>query len=115
VQWHYIAPGKPRQNGFIERFNGRRDECLNEHLFTNLREARRIIEAWRIDLTPSDRTRAFAGSHRRSLQLGPLRGITRTDCRYERAQSGEHVIDDKESAAYSKLDPGKGTLCLLKG
>lgn len=50
VEWHYIAPGKPAQNGFIESFNGRlRDECLNEHLFTSLPEARRIIEAWRID------------------------------------------------------------------
>lgn len=34
VEWHYIAPGKPMQNGFVESFNGRlRDECLNEHLF----------------------------------------------------------------------------------
>ena len=34
VEWHYIAPGKPQQNGFVESFNGRlRDECLNEHLF----------------------------------------------------------------------------------
>jgi len=50
VEWHYIAPGKPTQNGFIESFNGRlRDECLNEHLFTSLPEARKIIEAWRID------------------------------------------------------------------
>ena len=50
VEWHYIAPGKPTQNGFIESFNGRlRDECLNEHLFTNLKEAIEIIEAWRID------------------------------------------------------------------
>ncbi len=50
VEWHYIAPGKPMQNGFVESFNGRlRDECLNEHLFTNLGEARRIIEDWRID------------------------------------------------------------------
>lgn len=50
VEWHYIAPGKPTQNGFIESFNGRlRDECLNEHLFTNLKEATDIIEAWRMD------------------------------------------------------------------
>ncbi len=41
VEWHYIAPGKPMQNGFVESFNGRlRDECLNEHLFDNLRHAR---------------------------------------------------------------------------
>ena len=50
VEWHYIAPGKPMQNGFVESFNGRlRDECLNEHLFTNLGEARQIIEEWRIN------------------------------------------------------------------
>ena len=50
VEWHYIAPGKPMQNGFVESFNGRlRDECLNEHLFTNIKEAREIIEEWRID------------------------------------------------------------------
>lgn len=50
IEWHYIAPGKPMQNGFVESFNGRlRDECLNEHLFANLSEARQIIEDWRID------------------------------------------------------------------
>ena len=50
IEWHYIAPGKPMQNGFVESFNGRlRDECLNEHLFTSLKGAREIIEDWRID------------------------------------------------------------------
>ncbi|MBG6178751.1 transposase InsO family protein [Labrenzia sp. EL_208] len=50
VDWHYIAPGKPMQNGFVESFNGRlRDECLNEHLFHSYRPARDIIENWRID------------------------------------------------------------------
>ena len=50
VEWHYIAPGKPMQNGFVESFNGKlRDECLNEHLFANLKEAREIIEEWRTD------------------------------------------------------------------
>jgi putative transposase len=50
IEWHYIAPGKPQQNGFMESFHGKlRDECLNEHVFSSLAEARRIIEAWRID------------------------------------------------------------------
>ncbi len=50
VEWHYIVPGKPMQNGFVERFNGRfRDECLNEHLFAGLGHARQLIAAWRDD------------------------------------------------------------------
>jgi transposase InsO family protein len=47
VEWHYIAPGKPAQNGFVESFNGRmRDELLNESLFFGLDHARRAIGAW---------------------------------------------------------------------
>ena len=50
VGWHYIAPGKPVQNAFVESLNGRlRDECLNEHVFQGLPAARRIIEVWRAD------------------------------------------------------------------
>jgi putative transposase len=50
VGWHYIAPGKPQQNGFIESFNGRlRDELLNETLFRSLPHARATLEAWRRD------------------------------------------------------------------
>lgn len=50
VLWHYIAPGKPQQNGFVESSNGRfRDECLNEHLFRNLAHAQTVIDAWRAD------------------------------------------------------------------
>jgi putative transposase len=50
VEWHYIAPGKPMQNGFVESFNGRlRDECLNEHLFKTYAHAREIIAEWRTD------------------------------------------------------------------
>lgn len=50
VEWHYIAPGKPMQNGFIESFNGRlRDELLNETLFTSLAQARVAVALWRAD------------------------------------------------------------------
>jgi transposase InsO family protein len=50
VNWHYIAPSKPQQNGFHESFNGKlRDECLNETLFTSLRHARMVLSAWRLD------------------------------------------------------------------
>lgn len=50
VALHFIAPGKPQQNGRLESFNGKlRDECLNEHWFRDLDEARRELELWRID------------------------------------------------------------------
>lgn len=50
IDWQYIQPGKPMQNGCIESFNGKlRDECLNENWFLSLEEAKQIIEKWRID------------------------------------------------------------------
>ncbi|QFR33437.1 IS3 family transposase [Ancylobacter sp. TS-1] len=50
VEWHYIAPGKPMQNGFIESFNGRlRDELLNETLFSSLSQARAALVRWQVD------------------------------------------------------------------
>lgn len=76
VAWHYIQPGKPMQNGFVESFNGRlRDELLNETLFSSLAEARRIVEDWRLDyngarphtsldgLTPSEFARRSQVDH----------------------------------------------------
>jgi putative transposase len=50
VKLDFIQPGKPTQNAFIESFNGKfREECLNEHWFYNLEEARITIEDWRTD------------------------------------------------------------------
>jgi putative transposase len=50
VAWHYIAPGKPQQNAFIESFNGRlRDELLNETLFGSLAHVRAVLAEWRLD------------------------------------------------------------------
>jgi putative transposase len=48
VRLSYIRPGKPMENAFVESFNGRfRDECLNEHWFLNMQDARNRIELWR--------------------------------------------------------------------
>jgi len=48
VNWHYIQPGKPNQNAWIESFNGKfRDECLNVHLFSDMKELQKITEEWR--------------------------------------------------------------------
>ena len=49
VKLAFIRPGKPVENAFIESFNGRlRQECLNQHRFLDLEEARKTIEQWRI-------------------------------------------------------------------
>lgn len=73
VEWHYIAPGKPMQNGFVESFNGRlRDECLNEHLFSSLGNAQEIIETWRIDYNTQRPHTSLAG-------LTPIEFTTRSN------------------------------------
>jgi len=50
IPWHYIDPGRPQQNAFIESFNGSlRDELLNEEIFDSLDDARRKLALWRYD------------------------------------------------------------------
>ena len=54
VQLHFIEPGKPVQNAFVESFHGRlRDECLDRHWFVGLSDARHTIESWRQDYNQS--------------------------------------------------------------
>jgi len=67
VAWHYIAPGKPQQNAFVESFNGRlRDECLNETVFTSLRHARVVLASWAARL---QRGQAALGTGRQDARL----------------------------------------------
>jgi putative transposase len=62
VQLRLIEPGKPNQNSYIESFNGcLRDECLNEHWFTNLLHARTIIETWRREYNEERPKKALGG------------------------------------------------------
>jgi len=78
VRLQFIEPGKPIQNAHIESFNARlREECLNEHVFVSLEDARTKIEQWRIEynrerphaslgnLTPEE----FAAKHQMSSAL----------------------------------------------
>ena len=74
--------GNPTQNAYIESFNGKfRDECLNEHWFVTMAQARRVIEGWRIeynterphsslgDLTPEEYAERRIEQHREALSL----------------------------------------------
>ena len=85
IDWHYIAPGKPIQNAFIESFNGRlRDELLNETLFPSLQQVRATVASWRADynlnrphsrlgwLTPTEYADTF--NPRRDLALRSMQG-----------------------------------------
>ena len=61
VELHFIEPGKPNQNAFVESFNGRfRDECLNEHWFVGSANAEEKIGAWHVDYN-ENRGRRGAG------------------------------------------------------
>jgi len=80
IAWHYIAPGKPQQNGFVESFNGKlRDECLNEEVFDSLAHARKMLALWRHDYNhhrPHSSLGGLTPAARRSLELseGSARG-----------------------------------------
>ncbi len=70
VEWHYIDPGKPQQNAFIESFNGSlRDELLNEELFDSLADARRKLAVWRYDYNNVRPTHPW-GTERRHKRAG---------------------------------------------
>ncbi|WP_407158218.1 IS3 family transposase [Bradyrhizobium sp. STM 3557] len=86
IDWHFIAPGKPIQNAFVESFNGRmRDEFLNETLFFDLNDARTKIAAWIADyngdrphsslryLTPAAYAATFTATDDRLRNPGQLR------------------------------------------
>jgi putative transposase len=85
VDWHYIAPGKPQQNGFIESFNGKlRDEKLNDTLFSTLHQARVELASWRHDynhrrphsglgwLTPSEFAKTATSAQAKAMDAALL-------------------------------------------
>ena len=94
IAWHYIQPGKPIQNSFVESFNGRlRDELLNETAFQSLRHAGDLLAEWRTDFNQHRPHTSLGGLTPNELQPGPARTITTPDSRYEREQDGVRVRD----------------------
>jgi putative transposase len=108
VEWHYIAPGKPQQNGFIESFNARlRDECLNETIFTSLAHARAVLAAWRHDynhhrphsslgnMTPVEMAAKSVGKQGWGFTPNPSMGINRASGSTHRWRNvGAQTISD---------------------
>jgi len=130
IGWHYIAPGKPQQNAFAESFIGRlRDECLNETLFTSLRQARAVLAAWQRDynevrphsahggLTPASIRLPLCSPASRPLRAGFASGLrpvltqAAPDGRDEIGRDGETVLDRTEKHRHDgrdgDLSPGK--------
>jgi putative transposase len=129
VDWHYIAPGKPQQNAFAESFIGRlRDECLNETLFTSLRQARAVLAAWQRDYNEVRPHSAHGGLTPASIRLpscspasSPLRagfagglrpGLTQAvrDDRGEDGRGRETPLDRTEKHRHDRRDGNRG-LC----
>ena len=78
VEWHYIAPGQPQQNAFVESFNGRlRDECLNETVFLSLRHARVVLATWRRDYNEVRPHSALGGRAPATISLPPCSLVSR--------------------------------------
>jgi putative transposase len=98
VHLHFIRPGKPVENAFVESFNGRfRDECLNEHWFTSLADARATISTWREDY---NRVRPHS-----SLGDVPPEEFARTaELRSPPAPCAQQSMDTLDSELPCKLD-----------
>jgi len=89
IEWHYIAPGKPMQNGFVESFNGRmRDELLNETMFRDMTHARTAIRSWATDYN-EERPHSALGYQTPRAFAEEL--ITATDSRAAPLESSAHL------------------------
>jgi hypothetical protein len=114
IECHYIAPGKPQQNAFIESFNGRlRDELLNETLFSSLNHAREVLAEWQDDYNRA--------SEHASVYVIEVKRFCWAECDpvgyfgFWRARSAmARAADDERSARLKIQGPsGKGWMALI--
>lgn len=91
ISWEYIEPGKPYQNGSVESFNGKlRDECLNEHWFLSLEEAKEIIEKWR-------------NHYNEKRPHSSLGGLTPNELASQLREKNSSIADEKRKTGTSKF------------
>ncbi len=95
VKLHFIDPGKPTQNAYIESFNGKfRDECLDQNWFTDLADARGKIETWRVEYNTVRPHSSLAMLPLGSSQRGSRSKIRRPDSHSSWYKSGGQVSSD---------------------
>ena len=101
---HFIQPGKPTQNAFVESFNARfRDNWLNQHWFQDLHEAKQLIENWRrqYNQEPTHSSLGYAtpakyATRAASYDVFPSAQVDRFQGKDQTLQSGDggEVLDD---------------------
>ena len=103
MEWHYIAPGKPMQNGYVESFNGRmRDELLNETLFLSLDHARAEIAAWVEDYN-GERPHSALGFRDAGLLIYPRRSARLVSYPLRRTLFPASRIDHDQQVACNRF------------
>ena len=116
VQLHFITPGRPMENGYIESFNGKfRDECLNENWFLDLADARHKIAAWKWDYN-------YVRPHSSLDYLTPMEFAASWKAGFERDDAGQGTsnagplphtpIPATETGRWGEQNPEKVSLSL---
>lgn len=95
IEWHYIQPGKPQQNGYTESLNGKiRTEFLDEHWFGSLAEARALLEEWRQDYNA-------VRPHSSLGYLTPQEYVAELATKKLQGACPLHLVDGRQSPVYN--------------
>ena len=104
----HIAVGKPMQNGFVERLNGRLwDECLMSTCSAISTRRMRLSKHGGSTTIPTGCTRTSTGSHQLASEHAPIRGITGTDFPFERGHFGEQVKTRAKATRWPNAEIGR--------
>ncbi len=107
IEWHYIAPGRPTQNGFVESFNGRmRDELLNETLFFTIGQARSILARW-VDDYNTERPHSSLGY---ATPAAFAAGLEQQPAGLTPPVASSALMRDNTVGLWSQLDERRGSL-----